>query len=134
MNIIVCLNSDLNETTNPVIELPLTVFSNYFSAISNKWCVHEDILFEWWVYWKIWLMKLYLLFCLCYQILSNYILYDMVCLINDTTMWTLDDSDIEELYFWTFLEGIIKDCIKLFGQYFRANAVLCCQDYIICFN
>ena len=31
---------------------------------------------------KMWFMKLYFFFCLCYPILFNYITYNMICLIN----------------------------------------------------
>ena len=60
-------------------------------------------------------MKFYFLFCLFYPIHLNEILGDIICLINDDTMFTLDDGDIEELEFFPFLEGIIKGCIKLLG-------------------
>ena len=57
----------------------------------------------------------YFLFCLLPPILLYDILDYMICLINADTLFTLDDGDIEEIYFWPLLEGIIKECIKLFG-------------------
>ena len=42
-------------------------------------------------------MVLYFLFCLFSPILFHDILDDMICLVNDDAMFTLDYVDIEEL-------------------------------------
>ena len=60
-------------------------------------------------------MKLYFLFFLWYPIFLNENFNDTIYLINTDTMLNLDDGEIEELYFWLFLEGIIKQFIKLLG-------------------
>ena len=54
-----------------------------------------------------------------YFVLLPILLYDIIdgilCLINTDIMFTLDNVDIEEIYFWSLLEGIIKECINIFG-------------------
>ena len=64
-------------------------------------------------------MKLYFLFSIISPIFLDGILDYIICFINIGTMFTLDYGCIDGLYFWTFLEGIIKDYIKLLGWYFK---------------
>ena len=73
----------------------------------------------------------YLVFLL---IFLDDVLGDMICLVNTDTMFNLDDVDIWDIKFCLFLEGIIKQSIKLFDQSFKENLILCCHEYIICFN
>ena len=46
-------------------------------------------------------------------ILLDDVLDDMVFLINTDSMLNLDNGNVEELYFRSFLEGIIKENINL---------------------
>ena len=58
----------------------------------------------------------------------------MLYLVNTDVILTLDDVDIEELQFCPFLDGVDKQSIKLFDQYFKENPIMCCHKGIICFN
>ena len=49
-------------------------------------------------------------------------------------MIDLDDVDVEEIYFFPFLEGIFKQSIILFEQSFKSNPIMCCHEYFICLN
>ena len=60
-------------------------------------------------------MKLYFFFSLFYPILLYDIIYDIIHKTNGDVMFTLNDYDVEQLYFWPYLERIIKGHIKLFG-------------------
>ena len=42
----------------------------------------------------------------------NNIFDDMTCLVNTDSIFPLDYVNIEELWFWPFLEGIVKDSVK----------------------
>ena len=42
----------------------------------------------------------------------NYSIGNIIYYINDNTMFALGDDGIEKIYFWTLLEGVIKQCIK----------------------
>ena len=48
---------------------------------------------------------------ICYQILLNNVLYGMVCMIIDYTIFVLCYQDIEEIEFGTLLEFIVKEDI-----------------------
>ena len=65
------------------------------------------------------------LFCLCYPMILNDVLYDMVFMTNDAVVFNLYNGDIEELEFGTLLECIVKECIKLLSQSLKADPVLC---------
>ena len=86
---------------------------NLFQFFYNKRCRHEDLLFKGCVHWERLILRPYFVFYLCYPILLDYFLDDIICLINTDWMLTLDHVNIEELYFWYFLEGIIKENTKL---------------------
>ena len=58
-------------------------------------------------------MKVDVLFSICYPILLNNALDDVVCLINDDTIFTLYNCDIDKLEVAAFLECIVKEGIKL---------------------
>ena len=45
------------------------------------------------------------------------VLGDMIFLINNDVMFTLDYANIEGLYFWSLLEDLIKESIKFLHQY-----------------
>ena len=45
-------------------------------------------------------------------ILLDDALDDMICLVNNHSMFTLYTGNVEELWFWSLLEGTIKDSIK----------------------
>ena len=96
LKIIACLDSDVHESTNPVIELtPMWVFNFAFS--SNERCIREELLFKRCIYWKRQLLKLQVIFCIFSQIFFNGIFDDMICLINTDEMFTLDYVNIEVL-------------------------------------
>ena len=71
----------------------------FFKLLSNERCIHEELLFKWYVYWKGWLMKLDFIFCLCYPILLDNVFDHMICLINTDSIFTLDDINIEDIQF-----------------------------------
>ena len=117
--IIACLDSYVNETTIPVIQgTPMWVF-NFFQLLSNKRCSHEEFLFKGNLHWEIWPLKLYPIFCLCFPILLYGVLDYMLFMVDTDAVFTLDDTDIEELLCFPFLEGIVKQVIKFFDTSFR---------------
>ena len=58
----------------------------------------------------------------------------MIYLVNSDAVFIFGYVDVNEIQFCPFLEGIVKDSIKLFYRYFKANHILCCHEDIICFN
>ena len=57
-------------------------------------------------------MKNDFIFCLFSPILLNGVVDDMICCINTDSIFTLDYVNAEEIYFFSFMEGIIQDSIK----------------------
>ena len=45
----------------------------------------------------------------------------MIFLVNTDYMFTLDYVDIEDIYFFPLLEGVVKENIKLFDQYLKKS-------------
>ena len=80
LNIIACLDSDIHEVTNQVIEGYYIWVFNLFWIFSNKRCGNEECLFKVCVHWKRWFMKLYFIFCCCYPIFLNNVFDDIICL------------------------------------------------------
>ena len=58
----------------------------------------------------------------------------MICLDNTDSMFTLNNMNVEELYFWSLLEGIVKESVKLLCWSFKIDSILCFQEDVICFN
>ena len=57
----------------------------------------------------------------------------MVYLINEDTIFTLYNGDIEDLDFGTFLEYIFKKGFKFLVQYISVDSMLCVHKYVIYF-
>ena len=51
--------------------------------------------------------------CLCYQKSLNNVFGDIICMVNNYSIFALNYMNVEELYFWSFLEGMVKDSVKL---------------------
>ena len=83
--------------------------------------------------WKVLFIKLDVLFCICYPILLNNVLYDMVSIINADAIFSLYNGDIEDIEFGTFLVIIFKYGIQFLSQYIKLYPTLCGHKYVICF-
>ena len=66
--------------------------------------------------------------------LLNGIIYDVIYLVNTDAIFTLNNANVEEFYFWDFLEVIVKESVKLLCESFNADYVLCYHEDIICSN
>ena len=75
-----------------------------------------------------------LLICICYPILLDDVLDGMMYLVNIDSILNLDDINIEEIYYFHFLESIVKHSIKLFDQSFKGHHIMCCHEDIIYFD
>ena len=64
----------------------------FVSVFSNRRGSHEELLFKIYVHWE-----RYLIFCLCYPILLDDVIDDMIYIINTDSMFTLDDVNVEEI-------------------------------------
>ena len=121
----------MNNTYYSVVEWsPMCLFT-LFQLFSNEWLSYEYIYFKWCVCWKRRFMKIYVLFCLCYPILLNNVLYDMIFIINAYAIFDMYYWDIGEIEFGTFLGCISKKGIKLLSQYLKEEPVLCSHTDVI---
>ena len=69
--IIASLDSDVHESTNPVIYWSSMWFLNLFQLFSNERCSHEECIFRVCIHYKWWLLKFYLILCFYYPIFLN---------------------------------------------------------------
>ena len=58
----------------------------------------------------------------------------MIYSVNTDYIFTLNNVNVEELSFWSFLEGIVKDSVNLVRSFFKTNYIMCCQEDFIYFN
>ena len=47
----------------------------------------------------------------CSPIFLDNVFDHIICLVNTDLMFTLDHDNVEDLYFWSLLEGILKDSV-----------------------
>ena len=96
-NSIEILNSDVHESTNAVIAGSSMWVFNLFQIFYNNRCSHEEYIFKLCVHSERWILKLYLISCLCSPIFLNNIFDDIICLVNTDSILTLDYVNIEDL-------------------------------------
>ena len=106
LKIIVCLNRCVYKTINPVIYGSPKIFS-FFLFLSNESCGQEELLFKWCVYLKRIFIIVFLFFCISTMFLYD-VTDDMIGLLSADDMLTLDDVDIEDIWFPPLLDGIYK--------------------------
>ena len=133
LKIIECLDSYVHKATNPVIEgTHMWVFKlfNYYPirGVSMKISFSNAVSIGKGDFWN--LTSYFYLF----QIFLDDVFDDMTCLINTDSISTLDDINIEDIYFWEFLGCVIKESIKLLHQSLKENPILFCHEDIICFR
>ena len=68
------------------------------------------------------------------QIFLNGIFHDVIYLVNNNAIFTLNNANVKDFLFLAFLEGIVKESVKLLCYYFKADDVLCFHEDVICFN
>ena len=96
LKIILSLNSDVHEATNPVIEGSWMWVFNFFHIFSNKKCSHEEFIFKGSVHWERLFLKLYFIFCCCYPIFLNNSFDYIIYLVNTDFIFTLNYINIED--------------------------------------
>ena len=97
LKIIASMDSDVNDSTNSMIEISSMLFINFFELFSNDICSHEYCLLKWYVHWKGWVLVVYLIFCLCSPIFPNNIFHDVICLVNTNSMFTSNNLNVDGL-------------------------------------
>ena len=56
---------------------------------------------------EIWLLILFL-----FPDILEWYFHDVIFLVNNDAIFTLNNVNIEEFYFWDLLEGIVKESVK----------------------
>ena len=134
LDIISYLNSYGHEVTNPVIKgTPMWIFKFIINLLQwklyplrvtfQRMCLLERVNFE----------NLLHLF-LGFPIFLDDVIDDMICLIDNDALFTLDDINVMKLYLWYLVEGVLRDFIKSLHQSFKGNHFMCFHEEIICFN
>ena len=95
LRVIASLDSDVHESTNPVIHWYSMLFLNFFQFLFNERWIHEECIFKGFIHWKWWLLDFYLIFCFRSPIFFNNIFYDVICLFNTDAVFTFNNVNIE---------------------------------------
>ena len=95
LKIIASLDSDVPESTIPVVEWYSMWFIYLFWLLSNERCIHKEYIFKWCIHWKGWFLGFYFIFCLCSPIFLNIFFHNVICLVNNDSIFTLNNVNVE---------------------------------------
>ena len=96
LKIIASLDSDVHESTKPIIEGSSMLYFNWFQIFSNEMCIHEEGMLKWGIYWKWRFLEFYLIFCFFHPIFLNAIFHVVICLVNTDSIFNFNHVNVEE--------------------------------------
>ena len=96
LKIITSLNSDMYDSTNPVIDASSMCIPNFLHLCSNDRCSHEECLLKSSICWEWRFLIFDLFFCFCSPIFLNDLFYDVICLVNTDSIFIFNNVNVEE--------------------------------------